>query len=41
VDFLAQHFTILGFTFQWWMPIVSGACAIYIPWLVTTGQFSR
>jgi hypothetical protein len=28
VDFLAEHFTLFGVDFQWWMPIVGGACAI-------------
>jgi hypothetical protein len=39
VDFLAQHFTLLGIEFQWWMPIVGGACALYVLWLWATGQF--
>jgi hypothetical protein len=39
LDFLAEHFTIFGFTFQWWMPIIGGGCAIYIAWLWWTGQF--
>jgi hypothetical protein len=34
-----QHFTLLGIEFQWWMPIVGSACALYVLWLRATGQF--
>jgi hypothetical protein len=33
VDFLVEHFTFLGVTFQYWMPIVIGAVALYVLWL--------
>jgi uncharacterized membrane protein len=38
MDFLAEHFTILGFEFQYWMPIVIGAVATYLLYLWRTGQ---
>jgi hypothetical protein len=41
VDFLTHHFSLFGLELQWWMPIVTGACAIYVMWLWLTGQFSR
>jgi hypothetical protein len=41
MDFLVEHFTFLGIDFQYWMPIVIGACAIYVFWLWWTGQFSQ
>jgi hypothetical protein len=41
VDFLTYHFSLLGLDLQWWMPIVTGACAIYVMWLWLSGQFSR
>jgi hypothetical protein len=41
VDFLTQHFSLLGLHLQWWMPIVTGACAIYVMWLWLSGQLSR
>jgi hypothetical protein len=41
MDFLAEHFTVLGVVFQYWMPIVGGACALYVAWLWWSGQFSR
>ena len=41
VDFLTHHFSLLGLDLQWWMPIVTGGCAIYVTWLWLTGQFSR
>jgi hypothetical protein len=40
LDFLIGHFTFLGFEFQYWMPVVLGAIAIYIAWLWKTGQIS-
>jgi|HubBroStandDraft_4_1064222.scaffolds.fasta_scaffold2346836_1 hypothetical protein len=33
MDFLVEHFTFLGIDFQWWMPIIGGACALYALWL--------
>jgi hypothetical protein len=39
MDFLVQHFTVFGLDFQWWMPIMGGACAIYVFWLWKTDQF--
>jgi hypothetical protein len=39
MDFLVQHFTLFGLDFQWWMPMVGGACAIYVLWLWKTDQF--
>jgi hypothetical protein len=33
MDFLAEHFTYLGVTFQYWMPIVVGGVALYLLWL--------
>jgi hypothetical protein len=41
VDFLTHHFSLLGLDLQWWMPLVTGGCAIYVTWLWLTGQFSR
>jgi hypothetical protein len=41
VDFLTQHFSLLGLQLQWWMPIVTAACAIYVMWLWLSGQLSR
>jgi hypothetical protein len=38
MDFLVKHFTFLGIDFQWWMPIVGGALALYVLWLWWTGQ---
>jgi hypothetical protein len=38
MDFLVKHFTLLGIDFQWWMPIVGGALALYVLWLRWTGQ---
>jgi hypothetical protein len=40
MDFLTEHFAVFGFEFQYWIPIVIGACAIYIVWLWLTGEFS-
>jgi hypothetical protein len=37
LDFLAEHFTILGTDFQWWMPMTLGSVAIYLAWLWCTG----
>lgn len=41
VDFLTHHFNLLGLDLQWWMPIVTGGCAIYVMWLWLSGQLSR
>ena len=40
MDFLLEHFTVFGFEFQYWMPIIIGACTIYVVWLWKTGEFS-
>jgi hypothetical protein len=37
MDFLVEPFTFLGIDFQWWMPIIGGACALYALWLWYTG----
>jgi hypothetical protein len=37
MDFLLSHFTLLGFDFQWWMPILGGVAAVYAFWLVRFG----
>jgi hypothetical protein len=36
--FLTDHFTVLGVTFQRWMPIMVGAVATYVAWLWCTGR---
>jgi hypothetical protein len=41
MDFLVEHFTFLGFDFQWWMPIIVGAVAIYVAWLWSTERLSE
>ena len=41
MDFLTHHFSLLGLEFQWWMPIITGVCGIYVTWLWLTGQLSR
>jgi hypothetical protein len=41
MDFLVEHFTLLGLDFQWWMPITVGAVAIYAAWLWCTGRLSE
>src|SRR5277367_4628444 len=33
VDFLVEHFTFLGVSFQYWMPIAIGTLALYVLWL--------
>jgi hypothetical protein len=38
LDFLAEHFTVLGIDFQWWMPIIVAAVAVYVVWLCCTGR---
>jgi hypothetical protein len=38
---LTDYFTVLGVTFQRWMPIVVGAVAIYVAWLWCTGRLSE
>jgi hypothetical protein len=40
MEFLVEHFAFLGFDLQVWMPVVLGAFAIYIVWLLKTGQIS-
>jgi hypothetical protein len=41
MDFLADHLTLLWIDFQWWMPIVVGAIAIYVAWLWGAGRLSE
>jgi hypothetical protein len=38
---LADHLTLLWIDFQWWMPIVVGAIAIYVAWLWGAGRLSE
>jgi hypothetical protein len=38
LDFLAEHFPVLGIDFQWWMPIIVAAVAVYVVWLCCTGR---
>jgi hypothetical protein len=33
MDFLVEHFTFLGVSFQYWMPIAIGVLALYLLWL--------
>jgi uncharacterized membrane protein len=39
MNFLAEHFRFLGIDFQYWMPIVVGAVALYVIYLWKTDQF--
>ena len=41
MDLLVEHFALFGLDLQWWMPIVTGACTVYVMWLWLTGQLSR
>jgi hypothetical protein len=36
--FLVGHFTVFGFDFQNWMPMMLGAVTIYVFYLWKTGQ---
>jgi hypothetical protein len=38
VDFLVEHFTVLGFDFQYWMPIMAGPLALYAAYLWMFGN---
>jgi hypothetical protein len=38
MDFLVKHFIVLGVDFQYWMPLVIGACALDVFYLRKTGQ---
>jgi hypothetical protein len=38
LDFLAEHFTVLGIDFQWWTPMTLGSVAIYVAGLWCTGR---
>jgi hypothetical protein len=40
LQFLIRHFTIFGFDFQNWMPMMLGAVAIYVLFLWKTAQIS-
>jgi hypothetical protein len=37
-QFLVERFSILGFEFQNWMPIVAVSLAVYIAYLWKTGK---
>jgi hypothetical protein len=41
MDLPLEDFTLFGLDFQWWTPIVVGACAVYVAWLWKIGQFSQ
>ena len=38
MDFLAEHFTVLGVDFQYWMPILLVVSALYLFYLWKTGK---
>jgi hypothetical protein len=38
MNFLAEHFTMFGLDFQWWMPIVGGGFALYVLFLWATAR---
>ena len=40
MEFLAERFAVFGITFQFWMPIVVGAVAVYILYLWKRGQLN-
>jgi hypothetical protein len=40
MDFLTEHFNFFGVQFQYWMPILLGAVALYILYLWRTGNFN-
>ncbi len=40
MDFLTERFTILGVEFQYWMPIILAALALYVLYLWRTGNFN-
>jgi hypothetical protein len=37
LEFLAESFAVFGITFQFWMPIIVGAAALYIVYLWKRG----
>ena len=37
---LAEHFTLFGVGFQYWMPVFVGVVAIYIIYLWKTGRLN-
>jgi hypothetical protein len=37
MEFLAESFGVFGITFQFWMPIIVGAAALYIVYLWKRG----
>jgi hypothetical protein len=39
LQFLLGHFTFLGFEFQYWMPVLMGAIAIYFLHIWKTDQW--
>jgi hypothetical protein len=40
MEFLAERFAVFGITFQFWMPIIVGAGALYILYLWKRGQLN-
>ena len=38
MDFLTEHFTILGVDFQYWMPVTIVALTLYIFYLWRSGK---
>jgi hypothetical protein len=40
MEFLAEGFAVFGITFQFWMPILAGAVALYILYLWKRGQLN-
>jgi hypothetical protein len=38
LNFLVERFTVLGVEFQYWMPVVFGAAALYLFYMWKTGQ---
>jgi hypothetical protein len=38
MDFLVERFTVLGVEFQYWMPVVLSAVALYLFYMWKTGQ---
>lgn len=43
LQFLLEHFTFLGFEFQYWMPVFAGVVAVYVLyiWRTANGDGSR
>lgn len=40
MEILAERFTVVGITFQVWMPIIIGAMALYILYLWKSGRLT-